>query len=110
RPDVLAHLETCSACAAYRKQMQEMDRLIYKALVVRVDEAAVARAAGARSAAKRPSVGRWQIAASLVASVMLAGSIWVASTRESLAEQIVTHTDHESFIMVRTDDRVDRQV
>ena len=110
RPDVLAHLETCSTCESYRRQMLEMDRLIYKALVVRVDEAALARAASARPAANRPSVGRWQIAASLLASVMIAASIWVASTRESLAEQLVLHTEHESFLMVRTDDRVDRQV
>ncbi|NLG76861.1 MAG: DUF3379 domain-containing protein [Xanthomonadaceae bacterium] len=109
-PDVLAHLESCSACAAYRRQMQEMDRLIYKALVVRVDEAALARATRERPAAHKPSVGRWQIAASLVASVLIAASVWVASTRESLAEQLVLHTERESFMMVRTDDRVDRQV
>lgn len=109
-PDVLTHLETCSACTTYQKQMQAMDRLIYKALVVRVDEAALSRAASTHSASRTTSVGRWQIAASLIASVMIATSIWVASTRESFAEQVVMHTDHESFAMIRTDERVDEQV
>lgn len=106
-PDVLAHAETCSSCAAYRQQMQDMDRLIYKALVVPVDEVALSAPASPR---KRASMARWQIAASLVASVTLAASIWIASTRESFAEQIVTHTDHEAFSIVRTDERVDEHV
>jgi hypothetical protein len=109
-PDVLAHLETCNACAAYRQQMQDMDRLIYRALVVPMDEATLSGSASTRSAPKRTSMARWQIAASLVASVTIAASIWVASTRESLAEQVVTHTDHESFAMIRTDERVDGQL
>jgi hypothetical protein len=100
-PQVLAHLEGCSACTEYREQMRQMDQLIYRALAVPVDLPAP------RPIAKKAFVGRWQIAASLVASVMVAASIWVASTRESLAEQIVTHTQHESFAIVRTDDRVD---
>ena len=64
-PEVLAHLESCSACAGYRQQMQDMDRLIYKALVVPVDDAAISGAAPIRSDAKRTSMARWQIAASL---------------------------------------------
>jgi hypothetical protein len=43
----------------------------------------------------------------LLATVAIAGSVWVASTRDSLAEQIVTHTEHESFAMVRSEGRVD---
>lgn len=109
-PDVLAHLETCAACTAYREQMQAMDRLIYKALVVSVDNATLSGSANSRAVSKRTSTTRWQIAASLIASVMIGTSIWVASIRESLAEQIVTHTDHESFAMIRTDERVDEQV
>lgn len=109
-PEVLAHAETCSTCSAYLQQMQEMDRLIYKALVVPVDDAALSRAASARPAPRRTPVTRWQIAASLLASVMIAASIWVASTRETFAQEIVSHVNHESFSMVRTDERVDDQV
>lgn len=108
-PDVLAHAEMCSACSAYLQQMQEMDRLIYKALVVPVNDATLSGAA-ARSAPKRTSITRWQLAASFLASVMVTASIWVASTRETFAEEIVSHVHHESFAMVRTDERVDDQV
>lgn len=104
-PDVLEHLQSCSACATYRDQMQAMDRLIYKALVVSVEESTLS-GTNPRTPSKQSWVARWQIAASLVASVLIGTSIWVASTRESFAEQIVAHTDHESFAMVHTDARV----
>ncbi len=109
-PDLVAHEQSCPSCAAYRKQMQEMDRLIYKALVVPVDDRVTADIGTTRFAQKRRAISRWQLAASLFASVMIAASIWVGSTRESLAEQIVSHTAHESFAMVRTDERVDPKV
>lgn len=100
-PEVLEHVQTCSPCAEYRDQMLRMDALIYKALAVPVASPELA------VAPKKAPVRQWQIAASLLATVAIAGSVWVASTRDSLAEQIVTHTDHESFAMVRSDERVD---
>lgn len=109
-PDVLAHLESCSACATYRDQMQAMDRLIYKALVVSVEESTLSGAKLQHAPTKASWMARWQIAASVLASVLIGTSIWVASTRESIAEQIVSHTDHESFAMVHTDARVSDDV
>lgn len=100
-PEVLEHVQTCSTCAGYRDQMLSMDALIYKALTVPVESLPAA------IAPRKAPARHWQIAASLLATVAIAGSVWVASTRDSLAEQIVTHTDHESFAMVRSDDRVD---
>jgi hypothetical protein len=100
-PEVLAHVQTCGACTEYRDQMLRMDALIYKALAVPVQSPELA------AASRKAPAKHWQIAASLLATVAIAGSVWVASTRDSLAEQIVTHTDHESFAMVRSDDRVD---
>lgn len=116
--DVRAHAASCAACAAYRQEMQAMDRLICKALSVTIstrDARDAQDAQDAWSAAqpatvapkKRVSMIRWQIAASLVASVMLVGSIWIASTRDSLAEQIASHLEHESFALVMTHERVD---
>lgn len=100
-PGVLAHVETCSECADYRDQMLRMDALIYKALAIPLQNPTPL------PQSKRAPMRHWQIAASLLASIAIAGSVWVASTRDSLAEQIVSHTDHESFAMVRSDDRVD---
>ena len=101
-PEVLAHIQSCSGCAEYRDQMLRMDELIYKALMVPVDTPR-------QPATLSPStpMRHWQIAASLLASVAIAGSFWIASTRDSLAEQIVAHADHEGFAMVRSDGRVD---
>jgi hypothetical protein len=109
-PDLREHLDTCTACAAYLKQMQDMDRLIYRALAIPVDVSAGSTARSSAAASKRRTVARWQIAASLVASIMIAASIWVASTHESLAEQIVTHADDESFAIIRTEERADPKI
>jgi hypothetical protein len=103
--DLVAHVRECEACATYREQMQDMDRLIHRALMIPVDIPE-----GARPAEKKPWVARWQVAATLIASVLVGTSVWVASTRESLAEQIVTHAHHESFAIVRTDEQVDSQM
>ncbi len=110
--EVLAHVAGCAECTRYRQQMQEMDRLIARALAVPVDVSITSGEALQSSAPRIPRTrffGGWQIAASLVASVTIAASIWVASTRDSFAEQIVTHTHHEAFSIVHTDEQVDTQ-
>lgn len=112
-PDVLAHVEQCEQCSAYRREMQDMDRLIQRALAVPVDPSISSTPAAPKTSKpgwRRSYFRSWQIAASLLVSLMIGATIWVASTRESLAEQIVEHTDHESFSIVRTDERADSQV
>lgn len=104
---VLAHAAECEACASYRRQMQDMDRLIFRALNVPAEQAAAI--SPAEQPRRRPAFARWQIAASLTAAVMIGASMWAASTHESFAEQIVTHADHESFALIRSDERVDAQ-
>lgn len=106
KPEILAHVEECAACARYRQEMQDMDRLIQRALAVPADFGSPAPRA---AAVKTKNFAAWRIAASLFAAVMIASSIWVASTRESFAEQIVTHADHEAFALIRTDERVGDQ-
>jgi hypothetical protein len=101
-PDVLSHAAQCDVCAAYREQMLEMDRLIHKALAIPLDD----RRAASPKTQQRATFARWQIAASLVAATALATSIWVASTRESLAEHVVRHTEREAFALERSDERV----
>lgn len=106
-PQVLAHLESCAQCASYRRDMQEMDRLIQRALAVPVDASITSVRTAAPARTKRMFHRGWQIAASLLLSVTIGASIWVASTRDSLAEQMVQHTQHESFAYVRTDEHAD---
>lgn len=101
--EMLEHVNTCAECNEYRQQMLRMDDLIRKALTIPVDTPAKA------TPLRTPRFGGWQIAASLLASIALAGSLWIASTQDSLAEQLVKHAEHESFAIVSTDHRVDPQ-
>lgn len=71
-----------------------MDRLIYRAL--NVDVVTPPRQQHRRW---RPA---WGLAASLLATVGLALSIWLAGTRETLADQAIEHMQHELHSMVRT--------
>lgn len=99
--EMLEHIESCASCGEYRQQMLRMDELIRKALTIPVDVPATA------PPVRAPRFGGWQIAASLLASIAIAGSLWVGSTQDSLAEQLVEHAEHESFAIVQTSDRVD---
>lgn len=100
---MLEHVNTCAECSEYREQMRRLDDLIRKALAVPVDATVEAQPI------RKPRFGGWQIAASLLASIALAGSLWIATTQDSLAEQLVKHAEHESFALVRTDQRVDAE-
>src|SRR5688500_2492530 len=88
---LLAHVESCAACADYRARMLRMDDLILKALTIPIETPAAAASSGGKH-----GFGGWQVAASLLASVAIAGSIWIASTQETLAEQLIEHADHEA--------------
>jgi hypothetical protein len=96
---VAAHLDACAACATYREQMQDLDRLIERALAVPVDMMSVSTPAAIADARRMPRFTHWRMAASLVASVAIAATVFIASTRESLAEQVVAHTVHEASML-----------
>jgi hypothetical protein len=87
-PDVLAHAEQCPACAQYRLEMQDMDRLIHRALNVSVPT----QLPRPHSASRRYS---WKLAASVLVTVSIALSIWLATARPTFAEQLIEHVRHE---------------
>ena len=101
--EMLEHVNTCAECSDYREQMLRMDDLIRRALTVPVEVPVKAQPI------RTPRFGGWQIAASLLASIALAGSLWIATTQNSLAEQLIKHAEHESFALVRTDQRIDAE-
>jgi hypothetical protein len=100
---VAAHREECPACAGFQGEMQALDRLLAKAM--RVDlvsgtraatapaAAAVGRApdtAHARHGAVRPR--RWlAMAASLVAGVLVATTLWLSYPGPTLAAEVIGH-------------------
>jgi hypothetical protein len=111
---IAAHVVDCAACAAYREQMRDLDRVIERALAVPADAAIVsAPSAIAGTQGATPMFTHWRLAASLVASVAIATTVLIASTRESLAEQVVAHTIHEASMLEgghqrAQEDRVER--
>ena len=98
-PDIVAHAQQCPACARYQQELQQMDRLIHRALNVDPQ----VRAA---PAPRKRSV-QWGLAASMVAAVLAGLVLWVANPRQSLAEQIVEHAQGEAGAMVRTSEIAD---
>jgi len=75
-----------------------MDRLIHRALEIDV---------APRRAVRRRRAVQWGLAASVLAAVLAGLVLWVASPRETLAEQVIEHTNGEAFAMVRTSENVD---
>lgn len=93
-PEVAAHAAACEACARYRQQMQEMDKLIHGALLIDVavsDAAAAGRPLEAQpKPAPRKRAFQWSLAASLLMAVA-AGVFWLGYPRDTLAQDAVTH-------------------
>lgn len=99
RADVASHTAECSKCAAYRRELLEMDGAILRALHVNVTPVTLPR----RTFRHRR---RWQLAAGLLLTVTTALAIWIASPGESFAEQVVDHVRNEPKSLVRTLDTV----
>jgi hypothetical protein len=100
-PEVMTHLENCTACAEYRRQMLDLDRLVRRALEIPVGPAS------------RPAVGRkhprWSwvaMAASVLLAVVLGFTLLTSGPSESLAATVVDHIQHEPGSMVATTERV----
>jgi Protein of unknown function (DUF3379) len=99
-PELLAHAESCAECARYRDELRRMDQLIYRALNVEVG------VGSGRAPMSRRWLPRWAAAASIVAAFALGLILWVSAPRETFAEQLVTHVEHEAQSLVRTDEVV----
>jgi hypothetical protein len=95
----LAHQETCAECSSYRDEMQAMDRLIRRALEVEIPTTE-------QHIDVRRTQVPWRAAASLLLGLVLAGSLWLVGTRDTLAHQAVEHAEGEAFAIVRTDESV----
>lgn len=97
-----AHATTCASCARYWGEMKQMDGLIHRALSV---EPPAAAAHGAPITAGKTRY--WAAAASFIIAVALGSFLWLVQPRESFAEQLVEHVQHEAASLVRTPARVD---
>jgi hypothetical protein len=109
---VAAHREECPACAGFQGEMRALDRLLGKAMridVVSGTRAATAPAAAAvervpgpshaRHGAARPR--RWlAMAASLVAGVLVATTLWLSYPGPTLAAEVIGHVASDPAALV----------
>ena len=120
---VAAHREECPACAGFQGEMQALDRLLAKAM--RVDLVSGTRAATAPAAAAvgrvpdtsssrvgrapdtahaRPGTvrpRRWlAMAASLVAGVLVATTLWLSYPGPTLAAEVIGHVASDPAALV----------
>lgn len=94
---VAAHRDECPACARYQAEMQAMDRLLGKAMLVDLRPPRVADEGPGPAALRAPSSSRrWlAMAASLVAGVLVAATLWVSYPAPTLADEVIGHAAHE---------------
>lgn len=97
--ELTAHASQCPACARYWQELQSMDRLIHRALSVNVP-AQLPRG-------RRTSRWSWSLAASVLVTVSIALSIWLASARDTFADQVIAHVQHEPDSLVSTSAAID---
>jgi len=101
---VLEHAAGCPRCAGYLRQTLELDRHILAALSVPVPLFA-GRAKSAAASVSGLDRRRWYaLAASIVAGVLVGSLLWVGGPRNSLAQDVLAHMDHEpeAFVVTTT--------
>lgn len=86
--EVLAHVEGCPSCAQFRRELQDMEVVIAKALQINVE----------RPKRELPPFRRrplWAAAASLLVTVCAGATLWLLNPAATLAEQVVRHVREE---------------
>ena len=95
-PALLEHAASCESCRRYRDEVQQMDRLIYRALNVEFG------APSARTANRHQRLPR-AAAASVVAASLLGSLLWLSAPRDTFADQLVAHVEAEPHALVGSD-------
>ena len=102
-PALVAHREVCPACARFQREMQDMDRLLGRAMRVPLDKGSDPSMSPRRDKeGSDPRSRWWAMAASLVAGVIVAAALWVSWPEPSLASEVFDHAAHEPEAWIRT--------
>lgn len=92
-PEARAHADACPRCTEHLRQLRALDERILDALRVPVPESARFPAGTAAPGLDRR---RWYaLAASIVAGVLVGTLLWVSGPRNSLAQDVIEHLEHE---------------
>jgi len=90
-----AHAAECKSCARHRDELRVLDGVLARAMAIdltRLPPAKQKPAAGSGPSLPR----RWlAMAASLVAGVLVAATLWVSYPAPSLAAEVIVHAMHE---------------
>jgi len=93
------HAAGCATCARHRDELRAMDAVLARAMRIDPSPAAGIRAGshGPQAPARSPSwPRRWlAMAASLVAGVLVATTLWLSYPEPSLAGEVIGHALHE---------------
>jgi hypothetical protein len=104
-----AHLSECAGCQAYRKEMQELDRAIGRALSLDVPELVLPELPDIDNVTTLPKRRRPALTfLALAATVVLAAFVGfrmidTGGEYGSLGEELLAHIDHERGALVVTD-------
>jgi hypothetical protein len=101
-----AHASSCSACAAFAREVDDSERALDRALMVPVPEGLADRIIF-ESRRPRPAWRAWALAASLVMAVALGSAFWdVQKKGDDYARLAIEHVvmEPESFAVMRNPD------
>lgn len=102
----LEHAGQCVACADYLEQMRQLDGLIKRAMEVPAPVASNVAPMRTVVLKDRTPARLFALAASALLAVMLGAGVWIASSRDSLAADVIVHVQEEPDAMVVSAARV----
>lgn len=98
-PVIEAHAAGCATCARHRDELRAMDALLARAMRIDATPASARPVSPGPQASSRgspPLPRRWlAMAASLVAGVLVATTLWLSYPEPSLAREVIGHAAHE---------------
>lgn len=98
--ELSGHRAECAGCARHQDELQAMDRLLGRAMRLDLSGRPGARVAAVQPPPAGPAPAaaprRWHaMAASLVAGVLVAATLWISWPEPTLAAEVLDHARHE---------------
>jgi hypothetical protein len=100
------HAGQCAECAGYLSQMRQLDGLMKRAMEVPAPVSGNVTPIRTVVLKDRAPARVFALAASMLLAVLLGAGIWIASSRDTLAADVIVHVQEEPDAMVATDNRV----
>lgn len=97
--DIEAHAAVCAECVAWRREMLRMDDVLRRALAIDFGATGATRIV---ADAPRYTWRGWAMAASVACATLVAGLLWFAIPRTTLADEVVAHMSEEPDAWART--------